>query len=667
MSFRRYRRWSLLLLLPVLVSPVRAQEVVTPPEIAAAAATASGPLPAVAFLRSPLIQAPQLNRAGTHVAALFSSGGESYELLVKELAPDGKESFIGGNDAVQISAFTWLDDEHIAYNLTAFNGSELGLMVVNINQPDAAYPVFQYGAARVVGVPEASPLKPLVWVSVAGADRQPAVVELDASLNSGDFVDVRGAETDEAWAQVAKFNDDHILRIVPVPAGRAQLGYLPDYAGNLGFAYTAEGDRVVLHVWDGAGWIPSPVDLQTIDIVDVGNRIGELLVRLPGPEGTPAGLHFMDALTGEVGELVLRDENYDFDGFVYRDPGTHSIVGAIYDRNGPYVAWFDEGYRKLQGVLNDYFPGKLVRLIDGSNTGNMMLVAVTSDRQPIEYYTVDLAARRLGRLQSERPWLNAEQMRPTSVIKYRTADGKSLDAYVTLPAGASKESPAPLVVLPHGGPWLRTTWGFDPEVQLLASRGYAVLQPNYRGSTGYDWMFPAEARVDFTMMRIDVTRAVRTVLRTGMIDPQRVAISGGGFGGYLAIAGMADDPDLYRCGVAFSGVYDWSRLANNLGVDRERDPNYGELFELLGDPGRDAAKFAAMSPGTRLQQIRGKVLVAQQDGLESPEQKEAAALAHGLSTAGVPYEVLTIDGSLGFLENRVKLFEGIESFLKANL
>ena len=661
MSYRRFCRWSLLLLLPVLVAPVQAQEVVFTP------AGVATPVPAAAFLRAPLMQVPQLNRAGTHVAALFSSGGETYELLVKELATDGQESFIGGSDVVQITAFHWLDDQHIAYNLTAINGSELGLMVVDINKPAEAYPIYQYGAARVVGVPEDSPMKPLVWVSVAGADRQPAVVELDATLNAGDFVDVRGTETDEAWAKVVQFNDDHILRIVPVPAGRSQLGYLPDYAGNLGFAYTAEADRVVLHVWDGAGWIPSPVDLANIDIVDVGNRVGELLVRLPSQDGTPAGIHFMDALTGEVGEMVLRDENYDFDGSIYRDPGTHSIVGATYDRSGPYVAWFDEGYRKLQGVLNDYFPGKLVRLVDGSTSGNMMLVAVTSDRQPIEYYSVDLAARKLGRLQGERPWLDAEQMRPTSVIKYRTADGKSLDAYVTLPAGASKESPVPLVVLPHGGPWMRTTWGFDPEVQLLASRGYAVLQPNYRGSTGYDWMFTADARVDFTMMRIDVSRAVKTVLRTGVIDPKRVAISGGGFGGYLAIASLADDPDLYRCGVTFSGVYDWSRLANNLGVDRERDPNYGALFELMGDPGRDAAKFAAMSPGTRVNQIRAKVLVAHQAGPESPEQKEADGLVQGLRAAGVPHEVLSVDGSLGVLENRVKLFDGIEAFLKANL
>ncbi len=660
MRFSSFCRWSLLLLLPIPVIPVSAQN-------EPAAAEPAGPAPVESFLRAPLMQAPDVNAAGTHVAALYSGGGETYQLMLKEIGTETKPVFVGGSGPVQVTAFWWLDDQHIAYTLSTLGGSQLGLMVVDIASPAEAYPIYQYGASRIVGVPESSPLKPLVWVSVAGPDGQPGVVELDASLNSGGFIDVRNQESDEAWAQVAERNNEHVLRVVPVPAGKTQLGYLADAEGNLGYAYTTDGERVVLHVWDGSGWIASGLDLRGMEIVGVGRQVGELLVRLPPQDGEPAGLFFIDALTGEVGDLVLRDAEYDFNGSIYRDPASRAIVGVFYDRSGPVSHWFDESYRKLQEVLNDFFPGKLVRLVDGADSGNLLLVAVSSDRHPMEFFTVNLGERTVSLLSSVRPWLDGEQMRPTSVFKFTTADGKKLDAYVTLPEGASKESPAPLVVLPHGGPWVRNTWGFDPEVQALASRGFAVLQPNYRGSTGYGWLFTEAEQADFQMMRVDVSRAVKTVLRTGMIDAKRVAISGGGFGGYLAVASLVDDPALYACGVTFAGIYDWGRAANELGLEREKDANYGEHFSVLGDPGKDAAKFAAVSPSSRVSRLKAPLLVIEQRGLDSVEQKEATALIADLRAADAPYEVFTLEAGLAALETRVQLFEGIDAFLRKHL
>lgn len=629
-------------------------------------APADGPAPAAAFLRSPLLQAPALNRAGTWVATLFSGGGESYVLMLEDLAA-GKQSLIGGGEGVVVTSLQWLDDTHVAYNLVTVAGAELALMVVDVNAPDQAYPIYQYGTARIIGVPESEPMKPLVWVAVAGADRKPALVELDAALNQGGFVDVRGDAAEAGWAEVARRNEAQILSVVPPPAGRNQLGYIADRKGDLAFAYTSDGDRVMLHVWDGAGWLPSPLDLDTIDIADVGDDLGELIVRLPAADGKPAALHFLNATTAELGELVLQDDAYDYDGRLYRDPASHAVVGAYYDRNGPVVAWFNDQYREMQKVLNGYFPGKLVRLLDGSKSGNTLLMAVWSDREPVTYYTLDVAKRVLGRLQSERPWINPEQMQATSMVQYRTGDGKTLDAYVTLPDGATKEHKVPLVVLPHGGPWTRSTWGFDAEVQFLASRGYAVLQPNYRGSTGYDWKFTEADRVDFAGMQEDVARAVRTVLRTGLIDPQRVAISGGGFGASLALAGLVDSPELYRCGMVFAGVYDWARVSNQLGLDREKDPSYGPLFKLLGDPGQDAAKFAALSPGQRVGKLDDVVLVVRASDAGPVEAGEATALVRDLRAAQKPYEVFDLNGGMDTLGNRVALFEKIEAFLKANL
>lgn len=153
-----------------------------------------------------------------------------------------------------------------------------------------------------------------------------------------------------------------------------------------------------------------------------------------------------------------------------------------------------------------------------------------------------------------------------------------------MPAGASKEHPAPLVVLPHGGPWARDSWGFNPEVQFLASRGYAVFQPNYRGSTGYTWRFPDEDQWAFRKMHDDVTDGVKAMLTTGVIDGDRIAIMGASFGGYLAIAGAVNERNLYRCAITIAGVFDWEQVIKEAKGSEYSRAQYGILRRHLGNP-----------------------------------------------------------------------------------
>jgi dipeptidyl aminopeptidase/acylaminoacyl peptidase len=247
----------------------------------------------------------------------------------------------------------------------------------------------------------------------------------------------------------------------------------------------------------------------------------------------------MDAATGKLGDVLYENPGYDFTGWLFRHPVTHEIVGLHNNTSGPRTVWFTDGYRNIQKALNAFFPGKIVEVIDSNKEGNRFLVDVFSDTQPPIYYWVDLEKHILGLVKNSSPWIDPARMQPMNVMKFKTRDGHELDAYVTMPTGASKQHPAPLVVLPHGGPWFRNVWGFDHEAQFLASRGYAVLQPNYRGSSGYGWMFPEKDRFAFRKMSDDVTDATKTLLASGMIDSRRIAIMGGSFGGYLAISGVA--------------------------------------------------------------------------------------------------------------------------------
>jgi hypothetical protein len=153
-------------------------------------------------------------------------------------------------------------------------------------------------------------------------------------------------------------------------------------------------------------------------------------------------------------------------------------------------------------------------------------LAVYSDRDPVSYYVTDLAKRSLDLIGAQRPWIDATRMHAVSIMSYKNGDGAALDAYLTLPAGADRENPAPLVVIPQYG--ARHTWDFDEVTQFFASRGYAVLCPNHRGSPGYDWMLSHERELDFKAMQRDISSATRAMIKTGMIDPNGSPSSGMG-------------------------------------------------------------------------------------------------------------------------------------------
>ncbi len=625
-------------------------------------------IPVTDFLRSPLLSTPELNDSGTHVAALVNSIDGTTRLMIVD-RDTNKSSFVGGSDGTTVYAFTWLGAEHIAYNLASLQGIELGLMVANLNDLGAAYPVIQYTSAQIIGVPAANPMKPLVWLEAGGDDEQARLVELDVSKNLGGFIDVTGdAEAlQAALAVVAERNEQQISQLIPRPETGYQLGYVANGAGLPAFAFTQFEGRAELWLWNGKSWDLTPIDPSEIKILEAGDQDGELVVLVPPAGGKPSAAHFFDAKTGKLGELVIQDTEYDFNGGFYRDPASRVIVGAFYDRNGPTTRWFDETYQKLQGVFNGYFPGKVVRLLDGGVRGAVFLVAMFSDKDPLGYYTLDLEKRTVAKLQSGQPWIDPTRMTGMQVLKYSTTDGHKLDAYVSLPEGASKTNQAPLVVLPHGGPWARSSWGFQGESQFFTSRGYAVIQPNYRGSVGYDWMFTDEDRVNFPMMSDDVTQAVKTLLKTGMIDAKRVAIVGGGFGGYLVLQGLVTEPELYRCGISHSGVYDWSWMANELGVDRNLHPTYGPLMQILGDPGTQAAKFAALSPAREVGRLKDPLLVVRERNAEGLVRSQSVRLVNGLKTVNADFKELLLDGSIAQLQVQVTLFHEIEAFLATQL
>jgi dipeptidyl aminopeptidase/acylaminoacyl peptidase len=240
-----------------------------------------------------------------------------------------------------------------------------------------------------------------------------------------------------------------------------------------------------------------------------------------------------------------------------------------------------------------------------------------------------------------------------------------------MPSGASKQNPAPLVVLPPGYLATRNSWGYSTEAQFFASRGYAVLQPNVRASEGFTGMFPVEDEWDFRKMYEDVADATKAMVSSGLVDRNRVAIVGTFFGGYIALSDAAYEPSLYRCAVAVSPMaLDWAKYIKEEKYNQYSDSTYTRLVYKLGDPKADPAKFDMISPLSHAGQIQAAVLIC--NGEFDPtfvtnETKDLVSTVRSHNIHADTMSFLNESAGVRHIENKVELYSRIEAFLAENM
>lgn len=286
------------------------------------------------------------------------------------------------------------------------------------------------------------------------------------------------------------------------------------------------------------------------------------------------------------------------DAFAIRSmPGRPAVT--LLDRNAPEAAL-------LVGMMKQ-FPGEEIIPTSASHDGRRTVYFAHADVDPGVFYLYDADTKKTVELFQMRPWIKPEQMARKEPVALKARDGLGLHGYVTRPPGKESAGQLPMIVLVHGGPYgMRDTWSFDPEVQLLASRGYAVLQVNYRGSGGYGDAFTVAGYREWGgRMQDDVTDATRWAIEQGIADPKRICIYGTSYGGYAAMEGVVKEPDLYTCAIADAGVYDL-RLMYTRGDTRQTlfGENYLKMV-LGGDP----AELAARSPITQLDRLKASVML----------------------------------------------------------
>ncbi|MGB6537830.1 MAG: S9 family peptidase [Xanthobacteraceae bacterium] len=328
---------------------------------------------------------------------------------------------------------------------------------------------------------------------------------------------------------------------------------------------------------------------------------------------------------------------------------------------------FDAEVETIYADLQRLLPGQEIDLQSGNRDENIFVVAAWSDRTQGVRYLYDVTSKTLTKLAEIAPWLDESDLAEMKPITYQARDGLAIHGYLTLPQGGGKN--LPLVVNPHGGPWARDAWGYSAEAQFLANRGYAVLQMNFRGSTGYGRAFwEAGFKQWGKKMQDDVTDGVRYAIAQGIADPKRICIYGGSYGGYCALAGLAFTPNLYACGVDYVGV-------SNLFTFLKTIPPYWKplldmFYEMVGNPETDKELLAEASPVMHADNIRVPLLIAQgaQDprvNIDESDQMVAALKKHGIA---VEYLVKENEGH-GFAneENRFEFYEAMEKFLEKHL
>jgi dipeptidyl aminopeptidase/acylaminoacyl peptidase len=366
-------------------------------------------------------------------------------------------------------------------------------------------------------------------------------------------------------------------------------------------------------------------------------------------------------------KVLFEHDEVDVSGLM-RSKKRKVITGVNYTTWKRQYHFFDKERELLQRNLEQQLPGYEVALAGTNKNEDKGLVVTYSDRSLPTYYFYDIKENKLTKLATMSPWLKEDDMCEMKPIKYVARDGLLIHGYLTLPKGAEAKN-LPVVVNPHGGPWARDNWGFNPEVQFLANRGYAVLQMNFRGSVGYGRDFWVKSFKQWGLaMQDDITDGVNWLIKEGIADPKRVAIYGASYGGYATLAGITLTPDLYACAVDYVGVSNLFTFMNT--IPPYWKPYLDMMYEMVGDPEKDKEMMHQSSPVFHVDKIKVPLFIAQ--GANDPRvvKAESDQMVEALKAKGidVPYMVKDNEGH-GFQneENRMEFYTEMEKFFAKHL
>jgi dipeptidyl aminopeptidase/acylaminoacyl peptidase len=375
-----------------------------------------------------------------------------------------------------------------------------------------------------------------------------------------------------------------------------------------------------------------------------------------------------DLESGKEIQKLYEDPGYDVSALNYsiKRKALTTIVYTTWKRK---IVFLDDWAKKLYGNLDKLLGDKYEISVTSSNKAeDKFIIRTYSDRSLGSYYYYDLTTNKIQKIHDISPWLKEEDLAQMKPIEYKSRDGFTIHGYLTLPVGVEAKN-LPVVVNPHGGPWARDVWGYDPEVQFLANRGYAVLQMNFRGSLGYGRKFWESSFKQWgKTMQNDITDGVDWLIKQGIADSKRVAIYGGSYGGYAVLAGLAFTPDVYRCGIDYVGVSNLFTLLKT--IPPYWKPLLEMNYEMIGNPEKDSALYHEVSPVFHADKIKAPLFIAQGANYPRVNKNESDQMVEAMKKRGVDVEYMVKDNEgHGFRleENRFDFYRAMEKFLEKHM
>lgn len=591
--------------------------------VSARAETAPAPRkewPVEAFAELPMMVEPQLSPNGMHLAARVARNGELL-LMIASIADEPnrvRTLSLGEND---LNWWRWVNDDWLIAGIgseTSVQGMPWSISrVASIKRDGSKINILAKNVAAQNG-------DDVIWVASDGSPR------ILLAYQSSIYDDEAGF-----WPQVDEVDVTNGRMRPVVQPRRNVMSWYADATGavrmGVGYEDTTRMAKL-LYRDDGR---------SNFRVIDRANRrrdesmvVPMLFTADPGKaiasddhEGTNA-LYEYDLTRLELGKKIFAAPGFDIDG-IERDTAGTGLAGVRYTADGPEVHWFDEGLAKIQADIDKAVGAqRRARIVSTSRDHQRMIVHVGSADQPGTYYYYDTSAGVMSSLskisQNFGPGIH---LSPVRTIRYKARDGLEITAVLTLPAGRDPKN-LPLILMPHGGPFARDSEEWDWWVQFLAYRGYAVLQPNYRGSSGYGTALAEKGEGQWGLaMQDDLNDAVDWTVKEGIADAKRVCIVGASYGGYAAMRGAQRDGGRYRCAISYAGVSDLSAMMRYDG----RFLNHGTRKDWMK---QQAPDFASVSPINFAGQLSTPILLMHGRKDRRVQVSQSREMAEKLKAAG---------------------------------
>jgi dipeptidyl aminopeptidase/acylaminoacyl peptidase len=568
----------------------------------------SAPLPVAAFFAPSQFTGALLSPDGANVALLVR-GPAGNIVLATMPAAGGPARVLAGISGMDLGAIHWVNNRRLVFSAAQRErkeGSSVagpGLHAINID-----------GSKRVHLVAHD-------WNGSGGRSALPPNTMFLSAVHDAASSDVyvyryeAFKEDFEGYVLFRLNTETGNLVRVDTPEGTRST--LIDAAGVPRVATLRKDGMTQVHYKDPktGAWrqlaqfsLTSPVLFQPALVT----KSGQLYVLSNNGRNT-RGLYRYDLEAGRLDpEPVIGLKQYDFNGALIVAPDRETVLGARYETSEAITTWFDDAIKQDQARIDALLPSTINQVsLARDALADAIVVHSYSDTEPGIWRLYHRSTGKLTPLGVSRPDLSPLRMASKSMVRYKARDGMEIPAYLTLPKGGSGKH-LPMVVLVHGGPWVRgghLQW--DRQVQFLASRGYAVLEPEFRGSTGFGQAhFEAGWKQWGLAMQDDVADGARWAIGQGTADPQRICIAGASYGGYATLMGLIRDPDLFRCGIDWVGVTDINLLYDLRYTNTSQEAKTYGLPRLIGDQAADAAQLKATSPLANADRIKQPLLLA---------------------------------------------------------